>query len=387
MSEVCIIGLGMTRVGEHWARSIVELAEEAASLALEDAGRSAVDALILGNAYGGVYNQQTQLGALVAAQLRLHGVEAFTCEAGEAAGGVALRAGYLAVKSGAVQSALVIGVEKATDIVGAARVGARAASLDAEYEALQGASLTAMAGILMRRYMHEYGRALEDFAGFSVNAHRNGTKNPLAMYRNRLREGAFAKAPMLAEPVSLFDSAPDADGAAAVLLAASEHADDSARRPVEIRGSAAASDTLALQDRANPLHLKSAAKSTAAALKQAGIARDALDLLELHDAYTILTALSLEAMGFSAAGQGSAWAADGGERIALRGALPISTFGGLKSRGNPSGAAGIYQAAEAALQLRGAAGGNQVPNARTALIQSIGGLGATTVTHILSASA
>ena len=124
-----------------------------------------------------------------------------TCEAGDAAGGVALRAGYLAVASGAVASALVIGVEKATDIVGSARLGARGISLDADFEAVNGATLTAMAGLLTRRYLHEFGLELTKFEGFSVNAHRNGSSNRFAMFRNRLRAGAFAKAPMIADPV------------------------------------------------------------------------------------------------------------------------------------------------------------------------------------------
>ena len=205
---------------------LAELAAEAGASALRDADIAKVDALYIGNAYGATYNQQTQLGSLLAAAIGLRGVESFTCEAGDASGGVALRTGYLAVASGAVQSALVIGVEKATDIVGPARWSARNVSLDAEYEAINGASLTAMAGLLMRRYMFEFGLELSQFEGFSINAHRNGSRNEFAMFRNRLRSGAFVKAPMIADPVSLFDSAPDGDGAAAVVLVNSELAAD-----------------------------------------------------------------------------------------------------------------------------------------------------------------
>ncbi len=384
--SVSIVGAGMIAVREYWARSLVELAAEAGAKALRDAGLDGADAVYMGNAYGGAYNQQTQLGNLVAAELGLTGVETFTNEAGDASGGVALRAGYLAVAAGAVRSALVIGAEKATDIVGSARISARTSSLDAEYETVNGATLTALAGLLMRRYMFEHGLELSQFEGFSVNAHRNGARNPLAMFRNTLRAGAFAKAPMLADPVSLFDSAPDADGAAAVVLVSSDLADDLAPNPVRISGSAVASDTLALQDRAEPLRLEAVSRSTAAALRQARMSLRDIDLMELHDAYTVLTALSLEAMDLSESGQGTAWAGKGGERIALDGELPICTFGGLKSRGNPGGATGLYQACEAALQLRGEAGENQVVGAGCALIQNIGGLGATAVTHVLRAS-
>ena len=382
---VSIIGAGMIPVREHWSRGLVELAVEAGELALRNADLARVDALYVANAYGATFNQQTQLGSLLAARLGLQGAEAYTCEAGDASGGVALRTGYLAVASGAVRSALVLGVEKATDIVGSAQLSARNISLDADFESINGATLTAMAGLLMRRYMYEHGLELAQFEGFSLNAHKNGSRNQLAMYQNRLRAGAFAKAPMIADPVSLFDSAPDGDGAAAVVLVDSELAADMAPAPVAIAGSAIATDSLALHERADLLHLRAVAESTDRCLAQAGLALNDLDALELHDAYTILTALSLEAMGFSERGQGWAWARDEGARIAPDGDLPLSTFGGLKSRGNPGGATGIYQAVEAVRQLTGLAGDNQAQGARHALTQCIGGLGATVSTHILSA--
>ena len=383
--SVSIIGTGMIPVREHWSKGLLDLAAEAGELALQEASFARVDALYIGNAYGATYNQQTQLGSLLAATLGMPGIEAYSCEAGDASGGVALRTGYLAVASGAARSALVIGVEKATDIVGAARWSSRNVSLDAEFESINGATLTAMAALLMRRYMYEYRLDLPQFEGFSLNAHRNGARNQCAMFRNRLRSGAFSKAPMIADPVSLFDSAPDGDGAAAVLLVNAALAADLAPSAVAISGSAIATDSLALQDRADPLVLNAVSLSTAKCLKQAGLRLHELDALELHDAYTILTALSLEAMGCSERGRGWEWASGEGARIALEGDLPLSAFGGLKSRGNPGGATGVYQAVEAARQLQGRAGDNQVPGARQILIQSMGGLGATVATHVLSA--
>ena len=383
---VSIVGAGMIPVREHWSSSLAELAVEAGELALQDAALRQVDAIYIGNAYGAAFSRQTQLGSLITAQLGMPGAEAFTCEAGDASGGVALRAAYLAVGSGAARSALALGVEKATDIVGPARLAARNVSLDADYETVNGATLTALAGLLMRRYMHEYGVDLSHFEGFSVNAHRNGARNSCAMYRNQLRAGAYVKAPMLADPVNLFDSAPDGDGAAAVLLVDSEAAADLMPNPVRIGGSAVATDCLSLQDRADPLSLTAVAQSTGRCLAQAGLSLGDMDALELHDAYTIVTVLSLEAMGYSERGRGWEWSLNGGARIATTGEAPLSTFGGLKSRGAAGGASGLYQAVEAFLQLQGRAGDNQIAGARHALIQSMGGLGATVATHILSRS-
>ncbi|MCY3574584.1 MAG: thiolase domain-containing protein [Chloroflexi bacterium] len=386
MKAVSIIGAGMLAVGEHWSLSIGELAEEAGRLALDDAGLDSADAVIVGNAYGATFNQQTQLGSLIAGRLGLSGAEAWRCEAGDAAGGVALRAGCLAILSGMLSTVLVIGVEKSTDIVGAAQLAARNTSLDADFETVNGATQTTLAALLMRRYMHENNVELADFAGFSINAHRNGSRNPLAMYRNQLRPGAFERAPMLADPVSLFDSAPDADGAAALVLSSANTAGSSQARPVHIRGSATANDSLMLQDRADLLYLKAVSRSAKVALRQAGLEQQQIDLLELQDSHTIMAALALEALGYSDRGRGWTWARQQGQRIALTSDLPMSSFGGLKSRGNPSGATGIYQAVEAALQLRAGAGDNQVPDARHALIQNSGGLGSTVATHILSAT-
>jgi acetyl-CoA C-acetyltransferase len=381
MRDVAIIGLGHTPVGEHWDKSLRMLAAEAAHAALEDAGLTAVDALYVGNAYGATFSSQSQIGALAADYAGLHGVEAFAVDAGEASGGAALRAGYLAVASGAVESVMVLGVEKASDTVGTAHNLARNVSLDADYESIHGATLPALAALVMRRYMHEYGVELAAFEPFSINAHANGKLNPGAMYRNTLKPGAFGKAPIVADPVNLFDSAPDGDGAAAVILTAADRAADQVPHPVRITGSTGATDTLAVHDRADLLDLPAVRQSTAKALMQAGLTREAIDLFEAHDAFTILTVLALEAAGFAARGGGWKVAQDGG--IALTGALPLSTFGGLKARGNPIGATGVYQAVEAALQLRGAAGPNQVAGAQIALIQSIGGLGSSVFTHVL----
>lgn len=386
MRDVAMVGVGSTPVGEHWESSLRMLAAEAIEAVMTDANVKSVDALYVGNAYGTSFSSQSQVGALVADYAGLTGIEAFSVDAGDASGGAALRAGYLAVAAGAVDTVIVAGVEKSTDSIAGTRVKARAVSLDADYEAIHGATLTALCGMLMRRYMYEYGIELDAFEGFSINAHRNGSMNANAMFRNNLKPGAFAKASMISDPVNLFDGAPDADGAAAVILTTAERAADLTSHPVMITASAVATDTFALQDREDMLYLKAADLSAFKAYQQAGITTADIDFFELHDAFTILTALTLEATGFASRGEGWKFAQDAGEAIGLQGTLPISTFGGLKSRGNPVGATGVYQAVEAYLQLTGRAGKNQVANARTAAIQTLASVGTTAVTHILRAS-
>jgi acetyl-CoA C-acetyltransferase len=278
-----------------------------------------------------------------------------------------------------VETVVVVGAEKSSDAIAGSRVEARSVALDADFESVHGATLPALAGLLMRRYMHEYGLGLGAFEGFSINAHANGKRNPYAMYRNSIREGAFTAAPMVADPVSLFDGAPDADGAAALVLTSTARARQQRQRVVRIVGSAVATDAFALQTREDLLFLNAASGSVNNALQQAGIDKDEIDLFELHDSFTILAVLSLEAAGYAARGEG--WRMV--DHVGRDGSLPISTFGGLKSRGNPVGATGVYQAVEATWQLRGESGENQVPDAEIAMIQNLGGIGSTAITHLL----
>jgi acetyl-CoA C-acetyltransferase len=381
MRDVSIVGVGQTPVGEHWDMGLRQLALGAVQAALLDAGLEQVDALIVGNALGGNLSAQNHSSALIADFSGLSGVEAHRVEAADASGGIALRQGFLMVAGGAAETVLVAGVEKITDRTGTERDTALTTLLDADYEAAGGATPAAVAALLMRRYMHEYGVSLDQFEGFSINAHANGSLNPMAMYRNTLRPGAFAKAPVVADPVNLFDSAPEGDGAAAVILTTTERAMDLVARPVRIRGSAAATDALALHNRADVLFLRAANLAAGRAYEQAQIQPGDLNLAELHDSYTVLSALQLEAIGFARRGEGWKLAADG--QIGRGGQLPISTFGGLKARGNPLGATGVYQAVEVALQLRRDAGENQVPHARLGLVLNLGGLGCTAVAHVL----
>ena len=379
--NVSIIGIGQTDVREHGDASIRHLAWYAIEAAMDDAHYNDIDAIYVGNMLAGELSNQNHLGALVADFAGLRGVEALTVEAADASGGAALRQAVLAVESGLVRTALVVGVEKMTDQSGSTIPAALATALDADYEAIHGQTLSGAAALLMRRYMREYGVELADFAGFSVNAHANAVANPRAMYRNKLRPESFASAPKVADPVSLFDEAPTGDGAAAVLVTSSERAGDMVSRPVRIVASALATDTLSLHDRRDPLWPAAAERSARLAYEQAGLTPADIDLFELHDSFTILAALALEACGFAERGQGWQPARDG--QIGRGGRIPISTFGGLKARGNPLGATGLYQIVEVAHQVRGTAGDCQVAGARIGMAQNLGGMAATAVTHIL----
>ena len=382
MRDVSIIGIGQTRVGEHWDRSLRDLAVDAISAALKDANVESVEALYVGNMLSGALTAQEHLGALLADWAGLGNIEAVKIEAAGASGAAAIRMAYISVASGIHDIVVVCGVEKITDADAETTAAAWATALDADYEAFYGLSPVSENALLMRRYMHEFGIERQEFAAFAVNAHQNGARNSYAMFRSPISEEAFEKARMIADPISLLDAAPLCDGAAAVVLCPSERAHELAGKPIQIRASAMATDRLALHNRRDPLFLHAAYVSAQRAYQQAGVGPHDIDLFELHDAFTVMAALSLEACGFAERGKGVRLAQEG--EIALQGRIPISTMGGLKARGHPIGATGVYQIVELAQQLRGEAGANQI-DCCLGMAQSIGGSGATAITHILEA--
>jgi acetyl-CoA C-acetyltransferase len=381
MRDVAIIGVGQTEVGEHWDVSLRHLALYAIQAAMADAAVTRVDALYVGNMLSGELAGQEHVGALVADFAGLRGVEAFKIEAACGSGAAALRMGTIAVAGGLADVVVVAGVEKMTDASGEETTAALALAADGEYEAAQGLSFVAINALLMRRYMHEFGYSRPDFAPFAVNAHRNAIDNPYAMFHFPVRPERFSTASMISDPVSLLDSSPICDGAAAVVLAPADQAGLSAAAPVRIAASAVGTDTVAIHDRRDPLVLDGAVISTNRAYRQAGVGPQDIDLFELHDAFSIMAALSLEAAGFARKGEGVRLALDG--EIGIGGRIPIATMGGLKARGHPVGATGVYQVVEVVQQLRGLAGANQVENAQIGMAQNIGGSGGTVITHIL----
>ena len=372
MREVAIIGVGQTPVAEHWDKSLIDLASEAIRAALNDAGLDRADALYAGNMMSGTVSRQSTPGALIAGRAGLVGVESMKVDTACSSGASALRLGLGAVASGQIDVAVVAGVEKMTDAVGGEVTAALASAADADFEAAMGTSFVAINALLMRRYMEAYGWKHADFAPFSINAHANARHNPCARLRDLIDERQYGRARMIADPINLLDASPTGDGAAAAVIVSVEMAHSFRRgRPlVAIAASAAATDSIALHDRYDTLELAAARQSAQRAYAQAGLRPIDVDVFELHDAFSIMAALSLEAAGFAGPGQGPRLGLDG--QIGPRGEIPIATMGGLKARGHPVGATGMYQIVELHLQLTGQAGETQVPGAKVGMAQNIG---------------
>jgi len=385
MRKVAILGVGQTSVDEHWEKSLKELAGEAALAALIDANRESVHSIFIGNMLSGALSRQDHISALISDWLDLPGSEAIKVEAACGSGAAALRNGLIAVGSGEMDSALIIGVEKMTESLPVETTEALATASDADYEASQGLSFVAINALIMQRYLYVYGWKHTDFAEFSINAHTNALHNPFARLRMAITEHEYNHARMIAAPINLLDASPIGDGAAAVLLVPGDTVKYQPRPIVTITGSASSTDTIAVHSRKDPLWLPAAEISARKAYQQAGITFRDIDLFELHDAFSIMSALSLEACGFAERGQAPRLAMEG--EILPSGTIPITTRGGLKARGHPVGATGIYQVVEVTQQLRGEAGKSQIEDAKIGMAQNIGGSGATIITHILQKNA
>ena len=382
MRQTAIIGIGQTPVREHWNYPIRGLAVKALRAAMQDAGTERIEGLFVGNMLSGALAEQEHLGALIADYAGFPGIEAVKIEAACASGAAAVRQAVLAVASGHLEVAAAVGVEKLTEFSGKFSSKALATAADADYEASIGLSFAALNALMMQRYMYEYGYSKEDFAPFPITAHHNAQYNPNAMFRYPITKAQYLKAKPIAEPVNLLDSSPISDGAAAVIIVPLERIHSFAGSAVKLSACEIATDTIGLDNRANPIVLSAAMKSARSAYKTAGVRPNDISVFEAHDAFSIITALSLEASGFAETGKALRLAAEG--TFTLTGRLPISTFGGLKGRGHPVGATGVYQLVEATEQVRGTAPEKlQVNDVRLAMAQNIGGSGATVVTSIL----
>src|SRR5574339_573387 len=334
MRQVAILGIGQTKIDEHWDLSLREIGGNAALAAMQDAGVDKVDALFVGNMLSPLVSGQNQLGTFFSDWIGLWNQESVKVEAACASGAAALRAGLMAVASGDIESALIVGVEKMTDKAGHDITAALATAADADYEVEQGVSFVGINALIMRRYMHEYGWKHEDFAPFSINAHANAMSNPFARLHEKISVEKFEKSSMVATPINLLDASPIGDGAAAVVIVPAEKVASVRGKPrVTIAGSASATDSIAVHSRKDPLFLSAGYLSAKRAYEMANVGPEDIDVFELHDAFSIMSALSLEACGFAERGQGVRLGLE--NEIGPQGRMPICTRGGLKARGHP----------------------------------------------------
>jgi acetyl-CoA C-acetyltransferase len=382
MRDVAVIGVGMTKFGELWGKSIKDIFVEAALKAIEDAGVDHIDSMYVGAMSPGLFVGQEHLGAVMADYLGVTPVPATRVESACASGGASFRQAFLEVASGASEIVLAGGVEKMTD--GADVTEALATAADQEYEVYQGITFPGLYALIARAHMQRYGTTREQLAAVAVKNHRNGSKNPNAQFRSEVTLEQVMKSTMVSDPLRLLDCSPVSDGAAAVIVTSMDVAKKLGKNPIRVIASAQASDTIALHSRSDVTILGSVVNAAQKAYKMANVKPSDINLVEVHDCFTIAEILVSEDLGFFEKGKGGEAVEKGWTSIECN-RIPFNTSGGLKSKGHPVGATGIAQIIEVFEQLSGTAGARQVKGAHIGMAQNMGGSGASCVIHILEA--
>jgi acetyl-CoA C-acetyltransferase len=384
MREVAVIGIGETKFGELWDKSFREIGIEAGLLAIQDAKIKGeeIDALYIGNMSAGRFIDQEHIAPLVADYVGLAGenVPATRIEAAGASGGLAVAQAYMAVASEVHDIVVVGGAEKMTDVSEVHAQEILASTADQEWESVFGATFASLHAMMARRHMHKFGTTKEQLGMVAVKNHQNAEKNPNAQYRRAMSLDVVLKAPMVAEPLGLFDCAPLSDGAAALVLCPLDKARKYTEKPVKIASAGQAGDYMALHDRRDICTMDASVVAAKKAYRYAGIEAKDIDLAEVHDNYTISEILAIEDLGFFEKGKGGFATEEG--KTALNSEISVNPSGGLKARGQPVGATGVAQAVEVVRQLRGEAGDRQVKDAQYGLTHNVGGTGASVIVHI-----
>ena len=389
MERVAVVSSAMTDFGvrDEWIR---DLQREAALACLDEVpvGADALDHAYVSNMASGEFEGQTGIANMLAHDIGA--IPAYTqrIDQTSASGGGGLYAAWQSVASGASSLTLLVGAEKmhgtapagidntayATDVI---------ASLTHPHEYKHGVTLPSFAGLTARAYLERYDAPRESLAKVAVKNHRNGVDNPHAHFQRAVDLETVLESPMVADPLRLYDFCPITDGSAAVLLCPESEAATYADDYAVITGIAGATDTHVVHERPDPTVMNAVVRSGAEAFEMADRQADDVDVVELHDMFTILEFLQMEGLGF--AEPGSAWQLVEDGITERDGPLPINTSGGLKSKGHPLGASGVAQIHELHHQLTGSAGPRQV-DAEVALACNVGGFGNCVITTVMEAA-
>lgn len=374
--KIAVKGIGITKFGELWDKSLEDLMFEAVDKAIKDSRIKIkdIDGVLVGNMLYSKLNGQDHLGAILTSKLGIN-VFASHVEGACASGGLAIHLATQMIKSGEYQNILVIGVEKMTDQQ-APEVALALMGAGSEEERETGLTFPGLYAMMAQAHMDKYGTSKEQLAMVAEKNHYHASLNENAHYPFPITVEKVLKSSPIAHPLNLLDCSPLTDGAATVLLSS-----DYTKGDVFISGSAVATDQIGLAYRESMLELKATKIASDKAYKQAKVKPSDVSLAEVHDCFTIAEVLAMEDLGFCKKGDGGKFIESGVTR--LGGKMPVNTSGGLKACGHPVGATGVKQIVELTLQLRGKAGKRQVKNAKVGLAQNVGGTGATVVVSIL----
>jgi acetyl-CoA acetyltransferase len=366
MRDVYIIGAGMTQFGKHLERSLRDLGREACLLAIQDSGVTPkeVEAGYCGNALAPAIQGETGVGQNVFWEVGISGIPIVNMENACASGSTALREGWMAVAGGFYDVVMVTGVEKAVMPKGTMlNVGA------GELETKLGEVFPGYFATIAQKHMERYGTTREQMALVSVKNHLHGALNPYAQFQKKFTVEEVLNSPMIADPLTLFSCCPNSDGAAALVLCSKERAKRANGRAIRIAASVLA--TGSYDNQRDITNWDVEIRAAQQAYKMASLGPEDLDVVEVHDAFTICEILHYEGLGLCPLGEGGRLIDE--KATELGGRIPVNPSGGLLSKGHPVGASGVAQVVEIVWHLRGEAGERQVQGARVGLADMMGG--------------
>jgi len=384
MSNARVAGVGLTHFGVHPERTSRDLFAEAGLAALDDAGvdPADVEGVFYGNFMGELAESQGHQGPLAAEALGVD-APATRFESACASAGAAAREAVKNVRNGEADVLVAGGAERMNNLGTASTTEALAIAADELYEVRAGMTFPGAYALMADAYFHEFGGSREDLAAVAVKNHANALENEYAQFQREITVDEALDAPLIAEPLGLFDSCPITDGASAIVLVSEAYADEhDLDAPVAITGTGQGGDKMALQDRESLVYTPAAEAAAREAYADAGVTAAAVDVAEVHDCFTIAEVLAIESLGFVEVGEGITAASDG--LTSRDGALPVNLSGGLKAKGHPVGATGTSQLAELTRILRGDHHNSPaVPDAEVAVAHNAGGTVASAVVHVL----
>lgn len=374
MRKVKIAGVGLIRVSEYWDKPIQSLFTEASMKSMKDAGVDAVDKVYVSNMGGSLMQDQLNLAAVMADSLGTPGLPATRIEAGSASGGVAFHEAVQAVASGYSDAVMVTGVEKLSDILPEVVTTGLAMAEEQEYTAYTGVTKAGIAAMIHRLYMDLYATP-EEVCMMAVKSHEHAVGCKHAQYPFKMSLQRAMSSPMEADPIHMMECSGIGDGAASLILIPADG------EGVEVAGTAVSTDYTSIAARQDPLEMKAIKTAADRAYKMAKIKATDIDLAEVQDDFSINGVLGIEGLGLAKPGKGAKLV--NSDDVDKEGKIPVNTFGGLKARGNPLGATGIYQLAEIAWQLQGKAGDHQIPDADIGVAENMGGMASICAVNVL----
>jgi acetyl-CoA C-acetyltransferase len=381
MEEVWVAGAAMNRFGKM-AVSGREAAAQVSLEAIEGAGLRPKDIgyTFVSNAFG-VAERQAHVGPLVNSALGIPEVPSVTVESACSSSSAALHEAYVHVAGGFLDAALVVGVEKLSHLDTLAATSYFAMGADYAFESRNGATFPGLYATLATAHMHRYGTKPEEFGAVAVKNHLNASHNPHAHFQKPISLETYLGSAPVSWPLRLYDCCPFSDGAAAVVVVNPKRfRRELTQVPAAIRASARAGSIAALQDRKDLTSLPASTLAGDQAFRMAGVDRSVVDLLEVHDCFTVAEILALEDLGFYPRGKAARAGAEG--ETAVDGRLPVNPSGGLKAKGHPVSATGAGQVVEVFEQFNGRAAGRQVTDPEWALCHNVGATGGSCSVHL-----